>query len=145
MAMERITVSRDPLAAIVPAFDLCKELPCKYWPNTVLIWKCDGRGEDPRVFRRFCPKPNGTFLKRDGIPAPTLEEIMCCIESYVDDIRLAQGKWELGFFMKKIDCLSHDLRIIKYHTIRALTLVECAIRAWALLNDAKYAEKGELR
>ena len=144
MAMERITVSRDPLAAIVPAFDLCKELPREDWPNTVFIWECEGRNGTPRVSQRFIVQPGGFYMKQDGIPAPTLEEIMCCIESYVDDIRLAQGEWELGFWMEKIDCLKfHDFRIIKYHTIRAQTLVECAIRAWALLNDAKYAEKGE--
>ena len=79
-------------------------------------------------------------MKQDGIPAPTLEEVMCRIESYVDDIRLAQGEWALSFWMKKKDCLKfRDLLTIKYHTIRALTLVECAIRAWALLNDAEYA------
>ena len=119
--------SVDPLSEIVPPPELCEALPAAVWKDTVLIWRFDGRGNDPRVFRRFCPKPDGSFLKRDGIPAPTLEEIMPSIVRHITAIEAIPGichlctYWNFG---------GH----YQFRTIEAPTLVECAIRVWMLFN-----------
>ena len=116
--------SVDPLSEIVPPPELCKILPAAAWRDTALIWKFDGRGEDPRVFRRFCPKPDGTFLKRDdGIPAPTLEEIMPYINSRIEGMGAAPGACHIGIWWNGG---GYD----EFRTIEAPTLVECAIRVW---------------